>query len=106
LVRTFRPICPFFGIGLITHSVTTPEGPLDRPGRPRTYTAKDVPWRLRDQFQLRAVLLPLTGHYHNRGEIPVRALSIRRRWWWLINRLRARGWAPLTTPQIHRQARY
>ncbi len=54
----------------------------------REYTAKDVPWRLRDQLQLRAVLAPITGRYHSRDEIPARALAVRKRWWGMLNRLR------------------
>lgn len=65
----------------------------------REYTAKDVLWRLRDQLQLRSVLAPLTGRYRSKEEIPARVLKIRRRWWWVLNRLRRRGWDVLTGPK-------
>lgn len=65
---------------------------MTSPHGDRKYTKGDVLWRLRDHLQLRAVLVPLTGGYHRKDEIPERVLKIRRRWWGALNRLRKQGW--------------
>jgi hypothetical protein len=79
---------------------------MTEPRPARKYTAADVPWRLRDQLQLRAVLTPLTGRYRGKGEIPDRALKIRSNWRRSLARLDAHGWDVLAGPKSrHRSAR-
>lgn len=71
----------------------------------RDYTEKDVLWRLRDQLQLRAVLAPLTGRYHSKAEIPLRARKIQKWWRAKAGDLRHKGWCRLADPKKFRSAR-
>jgi hypothetical protein len=57
------------------------------PTRLKDMTEDNVPWRLADHVQLRAVLVPLTGKYQFRSEIPRRTLRIKMRWKTVVNGL-------------------